>query len=131
MARLNCLAHTAIDRLPVGAAKHRTRAEQRKRIILGSSIVNGDIPEHVITNLLREVDIDAKEVRCKVVNTALLRIPRTHDQLEQPQLLARGFGTSQTKGRLGKSRKILPYASYRDGRFADDTIYVSGSRRRG
>jgi hypothetical protein len=67
LSRFNCLTHAAIDGLPVGTTEHRTRAEQSQRIIICSGIVDSNIPEHVVGNLLREIDIDTKEVRCETV----------------------------------------------------------------
>lgn len=62
LARGDCLAHAAIDGLPVRATEHGTSAEERKRVVLRARVVDGDVPEHVLADLLREVDVDTQEV---------------------------------------------------------------------
>ena len=48
--------------LPVGAAKHRAGAEQGKRVVRRPRIVDRDVPQHVLADLLREIDVDTQEV---------------------------------------------------------------------
>ena len=62
LAVLNGLAHAAEDVLPVRAAEHGAGTEQRQRVIFSAGVVNSNVPEHVLGDLLREVDVDAKEV---------------------------------------------------------------------
>jgi len=62
LSSLDSLAHTTVDTLPVGTTEHSAAAEERKRIILCSSIINCNVPKHIFTNLLGEVDVNAKEV---------------------------------------------------------------------
>ena len=62
LTSFNGLAHATVDALPVGAAEHGARAEEREGVVLGTSIVHGNVPEHVLVDLLREVDVDAQEV---------------------------------------------------------------------
>ncbi|SRR6266702_525570 len=63
LSRFNRLTHAAVNGLPIGATEHRTRTKQGQRVVICSSIVNGDVPEHVVSNLLRQIDVDTKEVR--------------------------------------------------------------------
>lgn len=64
LAALDGLAHARVDRLPVGAAEHGTSAKERKRVVLRARIVDSNVPEHVLRDLLGEVDVDTEEVRC-------------------------------------------------------------------
>lgn len=65
LTSLDCLAEAAVDSLPVGATEHGTGAEERKGIIRSSGIVDSNIPQHVLADLLGQVDVDAQEVSCK------------------------------------------------------------------
>ena len=62
LAGLNGLAHATEDVLPVRAAEHGTRAEEGQRVVFSAGIVDGNVPEHVLADLLRQVDVDAQEV---------------------------------------------------------------------
>lgn len=62
LSALNGLVHTREDVLPVRTAEHSARAEERQRVVLGASIVDGNVPEHVLGDLLREVNVDTQEV---------------------------------------------------------------------
>ena len=62
LAALDGLAHAGVDALPVRTAEHGASTEERERVVLGARIVDGDVPEHVLVDLLREVDVDAQEV---------------------------------------------------------------------
>lgn len=59
---LNSLLDSTIDALPVGATEEGPGAKEGKRVVLGTSIVDRDVPEHVFVDLLGEVDTDAEEV---------------------------------------------------------------------
>ena len=59
---LDSLPHATVDALPVGAAEHGTRAEKGKRIVLSTCVVHGDVPQHVLVDLLGEIDVDTQEV---------------------------------------------------------------------
>jgi hypothetical protein len=61
-------AQARIYAFPVGAAKEGARAKKRQRIVGGASVVDGNVPERIFVNLLREVDVDAKEIGCLVVS---------------------------------------------------------------
>jgi hypothetical protein len=65
LTSLNCLTEAAVDSLPVRTTEHGTRAEERKRIVGSSGIVDGNIPQHVLADLLGQVDVDAQEVSCR------------------------------------------------------------------
>lgn len=62
LSALNSLAHTPKDVLPVRTAEHSARAEERQRVVFGASIVDGNVPEHILGDLLCEVDVDTQEV---------------------------------------------------------------------
>ncbi len=62
LPRGDCLAHAAVDRLPVRAPEHGASAEERERVVLRAGVVDGDVPEHVLADLLRQVDVDTQEV---------------------------------------------------------------------
>ena len=51
-----------VDALPVRTTEHGTSAEKRERVILSTGIVDGDVPEHVLADLLGEVDVDTQEI---------------------------------------------------------------------
>lgn len=59
---LDGLAHATEDVLPVRTAEHGASAKECQRVILGASIVDGNVPEHVLGDPLREVDVDTQEV---------------------------------------------------------------------
>ena len=62
LTRLDGLPHLAVDSHPVGTTEHGTGAEESERIVLGTSIVDGNIPKHVFTNLLGQVNVDTQKV---------------------------------------------------------------------
>ena len=64
LTTLNGQAHAGVDRLPVGTTEHGTGTKQRERVVLRASVVDSDVPEHVLGDLLGEVDVDAEEVGC-------------------------------------------------------------------
>ena len=43
LAALDGLAHAPVDRLPVRAAEHRARAEEREGVVLRARVVDGDV----------------------------------------------------------------------------------------
>ena len=59
LATLNCLAHPRIYRLPVGSTEHGPRAEKREWVVLCSGVVDRNVPQHVLADLLGQVDVDA------------------------------------------------------------------------
>ena len=59
------LPHPSKDRLPIRATKHSARAKEGQRIVFSTGVVNCDVPKHVLADLLREVDVNAQEVRCR------------------------------------------------------------------
>jgi len=59
---LDGLSHLTVDGHPVRTSEHGTRAEERKRVVLGTRVIDSNVPEHVFADLLREVDVDAQEV---------------------------------------------------------------------
>jgi hypothetical protein len=59
---LNGLFQLAVDVGPVGAAEHGARAEERERVVVRAGVVDGDVPQHVFVDLLRQVNVDAEEV---------------------------------------------------------------------
>lgn len=62
LSGFNGLPHLSVNRHPIGASKHSACSEESERIILCTSIVNRNVPQHVFIDLLREVDVDAEEV---------------------------------------------------------------------
>jgi hypothetical protein len=62
LAGLNGLAEARVDVLPVRTTEHSASAEERERVVRGTGVVDSDVPEHVLVDLLREVDVDAQEV---------------------------------------------------------------------
>ena len=62
LARLNAHTETAVDVLEVGTAEQRTGAEERERVVRRTGVVDGDVPEHVLGDLLGQVDVDTEEV---------------------------------------------------------------------
>jgi len=56
------LTQVTIDSHPVGATEHGTRTEEGQWIVVSTSIIDSDIPQHVFADLLGEVDVDAQEV---------------------------------------------------------------------
>jgi len=55
-------ANTAVDRFPVWAAVHGARAKEGQWVKLGTGVVDGDVPQHILADLLGKVDVYAKEV---------------------------------------------------------------------
>ena len=112
LAALDRLGHAAVDRLPVGAAEHGAGAEERERVVLGARVVHGDVPEHVLADLLREVDVDTQEVGWGELVSKMdsnTTVANTHDQPGQPRPPGGVSGTSRTKGRHGRPRRT-PHA---------------------
>jgi len=72
LASLDRLPHLAVDGHPVGTAEHRAGTEERERVVLRAGVVDGDVPKHALVNLLREVDVDAQEVRISLSSLDLL-----------------------------------------------------------
>ena len=62
MATLDGLLHATVDALPVGTSEHGASTEKGKGIILCTSIVDSNVPEHILADLLGEVDVNAEEV---------------------------------------------------------------------
>jgi hypothetical protein len=62
VSTFNRPAQSPVDGHPVRAPEQRTRTQERERIILGTGVVDDDIPQHIFIDLLREVNTDAKEV---------------------------------------------------------------------
>jgi hypothetical protein len=52
----------SVDRHPVRTTEHGAGAEEGEGVVLGTGIIDGDVPQHVLADLLREVDVDAQEV---------------------------------------------------------------------
>lgn len=73
LARLNAHTEAAVDVLEVGATEERAGAEERKRVVRGTSVVDSDIPHHVLVDLLRQVDVDAQEVGVRLRRLDLLQ----------------------------------------------------------
>lgn len=65
LSALDGLAHARVDRLPVGTTEHSAGTQESERVILSTGIIDGNVPEHVLSNLLGEVDVDAEEVGCE------------------------------------------------------------------
>jgi hypothetical protein len=59
LASLDRLAKAPVDALPVWAAEHGTRTQEGERVICRASVVDSNVPEHVLVDLLRKVDVDA------------------------------------------------------------------------
>ena len=64
MTILNGTANTREDTFPVRSTVHGAGPEKSQRVILGTGVVNSDIPEHVVADFLSEIDIDTQEVSC-------------------------------------------------------------------
>lgn len=62
LTSLNRFFHTTIDSLPVRTAEHGTSTEESQWIILGTGIVDGNVPQHIFANLLGQVNVDTQEV---------------------------------------------------------------------
>jgi hypothetical protein len=71
LPRFNRLTHAAVNGLPVGATEHRARTKQGQRVVIRASIIHGDVPEHVVTDLLRQIDVDTEEVRWEKENVLI------------------------------------------------------------
>ena len=65
LARFDGLTHAAVDGLPIGATEHSTSAQQSKRVILCTSVVDSNVPQHILTDLLSKVNVDTQEVSWK------------------------------------------------------------------
>jgi len=64
ITRLNRHPNPAVDPLPVGASIHGAGAQERERVVVCASVIDSDVPEHVVGDLLRQVDVNAQEVGC-------------------------------------------------------------------
>lgn len=62
LAGLDGLTHATVDGFPVRAAEHGASTEKGQWVVLGTSIVDRNVPQHVLADLLGEVDVDAQEV---------------------------------------------------------------------
>ena len=62
LTALDGLAHAGVDRLPVRTSEHSASAKERKRVVLSARVVDGDVPEHVLGDLLGQIDVDTEEV---------------------------------------------------------------------
>lgn len=51
-----------VDALPVRTTEHGTSTKKSQWVVLGTSVVNGDVPEHIFANLLGEIDVDTQEI---------------------------------------------------------------------
>jgi len=69
---LDGLPHPPVNRLPIRATEHGTGAQKSQRIIFSSSVVDGDVPKHVFTDLLCKIYVDAQEVRVSLSSLNLL-----------------------------------------------------------
>lgn len=108
LSSLDSLPHLSIYRHPIGSSKHRAGTKESQRIVFSASIINCDIPEHVLANFLRQVNVDTKEIgyRYDFVTNFLMDKKDTYDPPEQPQLPGVDSGTNQRKGHHDKPRKI-------------------------
>ena len=61
-------SNATVNGLPIRPTIHGTRAQKRQGVIFGTSIVYGDVPEHVVTDLLGQVNVDAQEVGCQTIS---------------------------------------------------------------
>lgn len=62
LTNFNRLPDPTVNALPFRPTEYGAGAEQCQRIILGTSIVDCNVPKHVFVDLLGQVDIDAEEV---------------------------------------------------------------------
>lgn len=62
LAGLDSHAHLLVDTTPIRTTEHGARAEERQGIVFCACVVDRDVPQHVFTNLLCQVDVDAEEV---------------------------------------------------------------------
>jgi len=65
LSSLDSLLHPPVDGHPIGSPKHRARAQESQWVVLCASIVDSNIPQHVLVDLLGEVDADAEEISYK------------------------------------------------------------------
>lgn len=56
------LSHLSVNRHPVRASKHRAAAKKSERVVLGTGVINSNIPQHIFPDFLREIDVDPEEV---------------------------------------------------------------------
>ena len=73
LAVLNRHTKTRVDALPVRAAEQSTRTQEGERVVCRTSVVDGDVPQHVLVDLLRQVDVDAQEVRVRLRSLNFLK----------------------------------------------------------
>lgn len=64
LTSLDGVAHAAVDGLPVGTTEHGPGAQESKRIVFSASVVDCNVPQHVLSDFLGKVDVDAEEVGC-------------------------------------------------------------------
>ena len=64
LSGFNGRPNSLIDGPPIRSTEHRAGTQQSQRVIFRTGIVDCNVPEHVLTNLLSEVDVDAEEVGC-------------------------------------------------------------------
>ena len=61
VTNFDCLPNATVDALPVWATEHSASAEQCQRIVLGTTVVECNVPKYVFL-FPSQVDIDAEEV---------------------------------------------------------------------
>ena len=62
LSTLDSLLDASVDGVPVRPAEHCAGAEQGQWIILGTGVVDGNVPKHVLADLLGQVNVDAQKV---------------------------------------------------------------------
>ena len=58
-----------VDALPVRTTEHGTSTEKSERVIFGTGVVNGDVPEHILADLLGQIDVDTQKVGLETMLT--------------------------------------------------------------
>lgn len=62
LTTFHSLPDTTVDCVPIWATEHGARAEQGQGVVVGTNFIDSDIPQHIIIDLLRQVDVDTQEV---------------------------------------------------------------------
>lgn len=62
LPRLDSLVDAPVYAHPVRTSEHCTGTEEREGIVFRASVVDCNIPQHILVDFLGEVNVDAKEI---------------------------------------------------------------------
>lgn len=54
--------HPWVDGIPIRPSEHGTSTEEGQGVVFRSSVIDSDIPKHIFSNLLGQVDVDSEEI---------------------------------------------------------------------